>query len=401
MTYSREFTPNNIEQLAEGEIFVFGSNLAGMHGGGAARAARLKFGAIMGQGVGLQGRSYAIPTMQGGVETVKPYVDEFIQFARQHPELRFLVTRIGCGIAGFRDEEIAPLFSDAIGVENIILPRSFVETSIFTPLPCPANVRCMGAICGDVVGSPYEFHPVKHKAFSLFVRNSYPTDDSIMTMANMRWLCDGGQNSLVGRMHEWGQRYPGGGYGGRFCHWLQSGSTEPYGSFGNGSAMRVSPVAWAADSLGEALELARRSAEVTHNHPEGVKGAQAVAAAIFMARQGSSKSDIKTYVEQQFGYNLSRSVDEIRATYEFDETCQKSVPESIICFLEATDFEDSIRNAVSLGGDADTQAAIAGSIAEAFWGIPDELLAQVWGRLDAFQQQTLIDFQSVVKELSV
>lgn len=126
MAYTRQFTPDNIDHLADGEIFVFGSNLAGMHGGGAARAARLKFGAVMGQGVGLQGSSYAIPTMQGGVETIRPYVDEFIRFARQHPGLRFLVTRIGCGIAGFRDEEIAPLFADALGVENIILPRTFV-----------------------------------------------------------------------------------------------------------------------------------------------------------------------------------------------------------------------------------------------------------------------------------
>lgn len=266
-------------------------------------------------------------------------------------------------------------------------------------LECPADVVCMGAICGDVAGSAYEFHPVKNKSFKLYTDKAEPTDDSIMTLANMRWLANKERTTLVAEMQDLGHKYPMAGYGGRFYMWLANRKTEPYNSYGNGSAMRVSPVAWAASTLDEVLELAKQSAEVTHDHPEGIKGAQAAAAAIFLARQGRSKAEIKQYIEETFGYNLSRTLDEIRPRYFFDETCQGSVPESIICFLEGESYEDTIRNAISLGGDADTMAAIAGAIAEAAFGIPDEILEQVWGRLDERQQQIVIDFQQAVKAI--
>lgn len=245
------------------------------------------------------------------------------------------------------------------------------------------NRQCnilIGAIAGDIIGSKYEFMSMKSLNFPLFGEYSHFTDDTIMTVANADWLLTG--DSLSGIMLGYGNRYPNAGYGGLFCNWLQQDNPQPYNSFGNGSAMRVSPVGWAFDTLEETLEKAKESAEVTHNHPEGIKGAQAVAACIYLARNGKSKQDIKEYIESTFGYNLSRSCEEIRPDYVFSETCQESVPESIIAFLDSTSFEDAIRLAVSLGGDADTMGAITGSIAEAYYKeVPEKIKKEVLERL--------------------
>ena len=231
----------------------------------------------------------------------------------------------------------------------------------------------LGAIAGDVIGSVYEFNHVLWKDFDLFLSYSKYTDDTVMTVANADWLLSG--DSLMGIMQEYGNKYRGAGYGGMFYKWLVSCDPQPYNSFGNGSAMRVSPVGWAFNTLEETMAAAKISAEVTHNHPEGIKGAQATAACIFMARTGSTKEEIKSYIEKTFGYDLGRTCDEIRPVYGFNETCQRTVPESIIAFLESTDFEDAIRKAVSMGGDSDTLACITGGIAEAFYkDIPDYMI---------------------------
>ncbi len=246
----------------------------------------------------------------------------------------------------------------------------------------------LGAIIGDIVGSPYEFDSDKTKDFLLFSTDCRPTDDSVMTIA-VGCACveadcfdeDAFKSTLVQRMRELGRLYRDAGYGGRFYRWLISDTMGAYNSFGNGSAMRVSPTAYAVDTLEDVERLARWSAEVTHNHPEGIKGAQAIAAAVFLARTGSGKDEIKRYIEEKY-YDLDFTLDEIREGYGFDVTCQGSVPQAIECFLEAEDYEDAIRNAVSLGGDADTQAAMAGAIAEAFYGIPDEIQEAGLGYLD-------------------
>ena len=238
-----------------------------------------------------------------------------------------------------------------------------------------------GAISGDIIGSKYEFFPHKYTDFPLF-SNEYSdyTDDTVMTVANADWLLTNDKLWVI--MQDYGNRYPTAGYGGMFKIWLREEEPKPYNSFGNGSAMRVSPVGWAFDTLEETLEAAKQSAEVTHNHPEGIKGAQATAACIFMARTGKSKQEIKEYIEKEFGYNLNRTCDEIRIDYRFDETCQGTVPESIIAFLESTDFENAIRLAVSLGGDADTMGAITGGIAEAYYGeVPEHIKKEVLKRL--------------------
>ena len=186
---------------------------------------------------------------------------------------------------------------------------------------------------------------------------------------------------LVQSMQKWGHRYPGAGYGVRFSSWLDSQNPLPYNSWGNGAAMRVSPVAWLYNNLDAVRRMARISADVTHNHPEGIKGAEATAAAIFLARTGHSKAEIKAYIEKEFHYDLSRTCDEIRPTYHHVESCQETVPEAITAFLEGESFEDVIRTAVSLGGDCDTLTCIAGSIAEGFYGVPDELKAECRKRL--------------------
>lgn len=480
MSKNRTEQPNiasgKIDVLEKDEIFVFGSNLAGQHKGGAAKAAHLKFGFEWGVGVGLTGQAYAIPTMQGGVETIKPYVDEFIEFAKVHTDLKFLVTRIGCGIAGFKDEEIAPLFKKAMSVYNIFLPKEFYDIIVApylahcfyygknVPEDCGAHVGHMyeenwvrfhfddsdyllnetlfyikeglgdfhandgvpismkailynrfchwgwaetpdtfrrwyesidytnvkatdrnnnrrpravynplliGAIIGDIAGSIYEFNPHKSKDINLQNKDMEYTDDTIMTIAVADWILNDKKltkKGLVARMQQWGRKYPNpmGAYGGMFSQWLFSNNPKPY-NWGNGAAMRVAAVGFAFSSLEETLKVAQKSAEVTHNHPEGIKGAQATAAAIFMARTGSTKEEIRRYISENFGYDMNRTCDDIRPTYSFDGSCQGTVPESIIAFLDSKDYEDAIRLCISLGGDADTMGAITGAIAGAYY----------------------------------
>jgi ADP-ribosylglycohydrolase len=235
----------------------------------------------------------------------------------------------------------------------------------------------LGAIAGDIIGSPYEADAIKHKAFPLFSERSRFTDDTVLTLAVAQHFIRG--TDYVSVFHEYASVYPYAGYGGSFRQWAQSGATEPYGSWGNGSAMRVSPVGWACKGEAEVLDEAHRSAAVTHDHPDGIHGAQAVALAVYLARTGRSRQTIRDEICARFGYDLSRTVEEIRPTYEFDVSCQGSVPESLICFLDSEDFEDAIRNAVSLGGDADTMACIAGAIAEAFYGgVPSFIETRVY-----------------------
>ena len=481
MSKNRTEQPNiassKIDVLEKDEIFVFGSNLAGHHKGGAARAANMKFGAEWGVGVGLTGHAYAIPTMQGGVGTIKPYVDEFIEFAKAHSELKFLVTRIGCGIAGFKDEQIAPLFQKALSVFNIYLPKEFYDIIVApylahcfyygknVPEDCGAHVGHMyeecwvrfhfdeydyllnetlyyirnglgdfcaddgvpismkailynrfchwgwaetpdtfrrwyesidytnvkaternnnrrpmaeynplliGAVIGDIVGSIYEFNPHKSKDINLQDSSMEYTDDTIMTIAVADWILNDKKHTkkgLVARMQKWGRRYPNpmGAYGGMFSQWLSSDNPKPYNSWGNGAAMRVAAVGFAFQTLDETLKVAKKSAEVTHNHPEGIKGAQATAAAIFMARTGGTKEEIRRYISEAFGYDMNRTCDDIRPTYCFDGSCQGTVPESIIAFLDSKDYEDALRLCISLGGDADTMGTITGAIAGAYY----------------------------------
>lgn len=267
----------------------------------------------------------------------------------------------------------------------------------------------MGAIIGDIVGSVYEWNNIKIKEFHLFREDCFFTDDTVMTIAVAEAVMNGGKHDdFIDAMKTYGRRYPYAGYGGRFGAWLFSDSRAPYYSFGNGSAMRVAPCGWMMDcgfrtrtglwpSNGSAL--AQRSAEVTHNHPEGIKGALATADAIFLARyhfggycgdyetpinddSAACKKRIKEHIETVHGYDLSRTLDEIRPAYSFNETCQETVPQAILAFLESTDFEDALRNAISLGGDSDTLAAITGSIAEAAYGIPEWIKEKALSYLD-------------------
>jgi len=230
----------------------------------------------------------------------------------------------------------------------------------------------IGAIAGDIIGSVYERHRVKTKDFALFPPGSRFTDDTVLTVALAEAILTGRDYGDL--MRAYYRRYPHAGYGGMFRQWARVQGSPPYNSFGNGSAMRISPVGHASESLRDVLEKAGHFSAFTHNHPEGIKGAQATAAAIFLARTGHAKTAIREYLESTFGYDLSRSLAQIRPGYRFDVTCQGSVPEAIIAFLESEDYEDAIRNAVSLGGDSDTQACITGGIAEAFYGgVPPEI----------------------------
>jgi ADP-ribosylglycohydrolase len=223
----------------------------------------------------------------------------------------------------------------------------------------------IGAIIGDIIGSVYEFGNIKTVVFPLFSEGSEFTDDTVLTIATADCILN--NKDYAETYKAYGRKYPDAGYGGVFYQWIFSEDWGPYNSFGNGSAMRVSPVGFAFSTLEEVLSEAKKSAEVTHSHPEGIKGAQATAAAIFLARNGASKEEIKEYIERTFDYNLHRRLDAIRPFYEFDVTCQGSVPEAIMAFLESFDFESTIRLAVSLGGDSDTIACIAGGIAQAFY----------------------------------
>ncbi len=508
MSKNRTDCPNiassRIDQLEQDEIFVFGSNLEGRHIGGAAKAANMKFGAVWGVGVGMTGKTYAIPTMQGGVESIRPYVDQFIEFAKSHTDFHFLVTRIGCGIAGFKDEEIAPLFKQALGVMNVYLPKDFYDILMAPylercfyygkniPEDCGAeaghkyeecwvrfhfneddylknetmsyikeglgdfcsedgvpismkailynrfchwgwcetpdtfrswyesidytnvklknnepgrkmnsyyNPLLISAILGDIAGSIFEFNPHKSVDINLHDNRMDFTDDTIMTIAVADWILNDKKLTKIGlarKMQEWGRKYPNpmGAYGGMFSLWLNSDNPKPYNSWGNGAAMRVSAVGFAFNTMEETLNIAKMSAEVTHNHPEGIKGAQATAAAIFMARTGSTKEDIRKYISENFGYDLNRTCDEIRPTYGFDGSCQGTVPESIIAFLDSKDYEDALKLCISLGGDADTMGAITGAIAGAYYHrIPASAYEFGMGKLPADIRNVVTKFQ--------
>ena len=261
-----------------------------------------------------------------------------------------------------------------------------------------------GAILGDIIGSPYEFDcGEKTKEFELFLAYARFTDDTVMTIAVAEALIGLGADAdeehvkadVVRFMRHWGRCYPRVGYGGLFRQWLVTDDPQPYGSYGNGSAMRVSFVGWLYDSLMRTREVARWTAEVTHNHPEGVKGAETVASAIYLGRMGHSKEEIKDYIRQEFGYDLTRTLDEIRPTYSMDATCPGSVPEAIIAFLESTDVIDAIRNAVSLGGDTDTTACIAGGIAEGFYGRTKAMESACETLLPEAMREVLYPFEAV------
>lgn len=265
----------------------------------------------------------------------------------------------------------------------------------------------IGAILGDIVGSPYEFNRGKKiKDFGpLFIDESEYTDDSVMTIAVADGLMRAGlgaddntiRKHVVTSLKGWGRRYINAGYGQRFIWWLMLENEEPYGSWGNGSAMRVSSAGWLYDSLERTREVARLTAEVTHNHPEGIKGAEATAAAIYLARIGKSKDEIKKYIINEFGYDLSRTLDEIRPDYRHVESCQETVPEAITALLEGNDFEDVVRCAVSLGGDCDTLTCIAAGIAEAFYGVPEEYKIETLKRIEPDMREVYEKFQSVRK----
>ncbi len=259
---------------------------------------------------------------------------------------------------------------------------------------------CIGSIIGDIVGSVYEFNNIKTKDFELFNPACNFTDDSIMTIATVDWLLNGGDISRY--YQEYGREYkcPKGGYGGNFSRWIMEENPKPYGSWGNGSAMRVSPVGWFCSTLEDTLQKAKESAAITHDHIEGIKGAQAVAASIFLLRKGATKKELKSFIEEYFEYDLSRTCDEIRPTYKFDVSCQGTVPEAIIAFLESSSFEDAIRNAVSLGGDCDTLTCICGAIAEAFYGVPHSIEEKAVRFLPKSFVRLLIDFQEVVDFIS-
>ncbi len=265
----------------------------------------------------------------------------------------------------------------------------------------------LGAIFGDIVGSVYEFDNTHDYRFVLLSKYSRPTDDSCMTIAVARALMDSwGKDdfairaSVVKEMQTIGRRYPDAGYSGMFYRWLRQKNPQPYNSFGNGSGMRVSPAGWLYKTLEDTLHAAKLTAEVTHNHPEGIKGAQAIAASIFLAWAGADKKQIKKYVEDNFGYNMDRTLAEIQPTYQFYAICQRSVPEAIIAFLEGEDYEDTIRKAISLGGDSDTIACMAGGIAEAYFGMPDYYKVEAMKRLDQPMRQIVTDFQEFCHEHS-
>lgn len=250
----------------------------------------------------------------------------------------------------------------------------------------------LGAIAGDVIGSVHEGAGTRTTQFPLFHEFSRFTDDTVLTVAVAHRLVRGGE--WIDLYHDYFHAYPQAGYGWNFTLWAGHRRRQPYGSRGNGSAMRVAPIGFAAESLQQALDMARASAEVTHNHPDGVRGAQATAAAVFLARTGSSKPKLRAFIEREFGYDLSMSVDAMREAADMDETCNGSVPHAMAAFLQSSDFESAVRNAVSLGGDADTMAAIAGGIAEAFHGgVPAPIAEQTLALLDAPLREVVLEFR--------
>ncbi len=257
----------------------------------------------------------------------------------------------------------------------------------------------IGAIIGDIVGSRFERNNIKSKDFDFLTYKCFPTDDSIMTLALAQAILisrpdhsDLAENA-VECMQSVGRSYPNCGYGGKFYRWIFSDNPKPYNSLGNGAAMRVSAAGFAADSLEDAKEIARKITEVTHNHPEGIKGAEAAASAIYMARTGSSLLEIRDYIDKNY-YPMNFTLDGIRAAYKFDVTCQGTVPQALMAFFESTDFEDAIRNAVSIGGDSDTLAAICGGVAEAYYGVPSEIRKHVLTFLDKRLLKILVTFEN-------
>lgn len=238
----------------------------------------------------------------------------------------------------------------------------------------------IGAIAGDIIGSVYEANPIKSTSFPLFSAHSKFTDDTVLTVAVAFSILN--DVDYASSIKNFGLKYPYAGYGGSFYRWLHSAENKPYYSWGNGSAMRVSPVGFAFNSVENVLAEAKKSAEVTHNHPEGIKGAQATALAIFLAREGRSKAEIRREISKRFAYDLNRTLDEIRPDYHFDVSCQGSVPEAMIAFFESKDYEDAVRKGISLGGDSDTIACIAGGIAQAFYKeIQPEIISNTRKRL--------------------
>jgi ADP-ribosylglycohydrolase len=255
----------------------------------------------------------------------------------------------------------------------------------------------LGAIAGDIIGSAYERNSIKTKKFELFSKQSIFTDDTVMTMAVAKSIIH--DQKYLDNVIDFGKRYDGVGYGASFRKWLKSWGHKPYNSWGNGSAMRVSAIGFMFNTEDEVLREAKKSAEITHNHLEGIKGAEATALAIYLARMGKNKNQIREQITKQFDYDLNRTVDEIRPNYQFHVSCQESVPESIICFLDSDSYEDTIRNAISLGGDADTMAAIAGGIAEAYYGgIPPKIASNVYERLPKEFLTILLEYRDTIGE---
>lgn len=258
----------------------------------------------------------------------------------------------------------------------------------------------LGAIIGDIVGSRFEWDNIKTKEFELFTRNCFATDDSIMTLAVAKAIVESNKDldilrkTVTGQLQEVGRPYPNCGYGGMFHRWMYTDDPKPYNSFGNGAAMRISPCGFAASSLEEAVKLSKIVTEVSHDHPEGLKGAEATTAAIYLAREGKSIGEIRYHINDHY-YTMDFTLEEIRPTYRFNETCQETVPQAIMAFLESEGFEDAIRNAISIGGDSDTLAAITGGIAEAFYGIPVDIRESALTFLDKRLLTILNDFESV------
>ncbi len=256
-----------------------------------------------------------------------------------------------------------------------------------------------GAICGDVIGSYFERNNVKHKNFNLFSAKSRFTDDTVLTVAVADSIVN--HRYFSSTIHRYSNLYPNAGYGSGFKKWFRSKHPHPYWSYGSGSAMRVSPVGFAFNSLEEVLEISRKTSEISHNHPEAVKGAQAVASSIFLARQGKDKQEIKKFIEDSFQYDLTKGIDEIRQYYKFDVSAQGSVPQAITAFLESTDYEDAVRNAISIGGDSDTIACMCGGIAEAYYNkIPQEIIDSVLSILPPNFTEVVKKFYSVYMQNS-
>lgn len=293
---------------------------------------------------------------------------------------------------------------------DIPVPSSEVDstmTKIAITQSESSHVALYGPILGDMIGAPYEFdRGEKTKDFVLFDRRKWIhyTDDTVMTLAIAKAVMEVGADAdegimkvkMIACMQDYGNRFAIGEYGDRFYSWLQESNPHPYGSYGNGAAMRASPIGWCYDSLERTREVARWSAEISHDHPEGIKGAESVASAIFLLRNGCSKEELKEYINREFGYDLSRTLDVIRPNYHHVESCQETVPEAITAFLESEGFEDAIRNAVSLGGDCDTLTCITGSLAEACYGVPNDMIRECENRIPEELLQTLKEFQSAI-----